>query len=253
MEKLLPPDLEARTKNAVKRFWSGRLDTAVASQEGGRGSVIRGNNLDGFADIIKHICLHCGLSEDHVIISGRTRLTVPGYFRPTKMWDSLIIYKGRLVAAFEFKSQVGPSFGNNFNNRSEESIGSASDFWIAHRENAFSFLGESGNAHNIKPPFLGFLMLLEDCEASKRSVRVDDANFKPFPEFVDSSYARRYELLIERMVAEKLYSSGCLILTDREAGARSGNYLCPNDLLSPLSLFADLAGTLFAAKETYSN
>jgi hypothetical protein len=27
-----------------------------------------------------------------------------------------------------------PSFGNNFNNRSEEAIGSASDIWIAYRE-----------------------------------------------------------------------------------------------------------------------
>lgn len=40
-------------------------------------------------------------------------LTLPGYFRPTKLWDLLITNEGRLVAALELKSHVGPSFGNN--------------------------------------------------------------------------------------------------------------------------------------------
>ena len=43
-------------------------------------------------------------------------LTLPGYFRPTKLWDLLVTYKGQLIAAIELKSHVGPSFGNNFNN-----------------------------------------------------------------------------------------------------------------------------------------
>ena len=94
------------------------------------------------------------------IISGKKRLTIPGYFRPTKMWDALVIYKSRLIAAFELKSQVG-SFGNNFNNRTEESIGSANDFWTAHRENAFSIENYCNQNEieklvnkNISPPFL---------------------------------------------------------------------------------------------------
>jgi hypothetical protein len=37
----------------------------------------------------------------------------------------------------EFKSQIGPSFGNNFNNRTEEALGSATDIWAAYREGAF--------------------------------------------------------------------------------------------------------------------
>jgi hypothetical protein len=35
-------------------------------------------------------------------------LTLPGYFRLTKLWDLLVIYKGELIAAIELKSQVGP-------------------------------------------------------------------------------------------------------------------------------------------------
>lgn len=43
---------------------------------------------------------------------------------------------GNLLAVIEFKSQLG-SYGNNFNNRAEEAIGSSVDFWMAFRENQF--------------------------------------------------------------------------------------------------------------------
>jgi hypothetical protein len=52
---------------------------------------------------------------------------LPGFFRPTKEWDLLAIHDGKLLAVIEAKSQVGPSFGNNFNNRTEEAMGSALD------------------------------------------------------------------------------------------------------------------------------
>jgi hypothetical protein len=49
--------------------------------------------------------------------------------------------------------QVDPFFGNNFNSRSEEAIGSATDIWVAYREGRFG----------KKPaPFLGYFFLLED-------------------------------------------------------------------------------------------
>src|SRR5471030_2748197 len=74
-------------------------------------------------------------------------------YRPEKKWDLIVISNKQLVCVMEFKSQVGPSFGNNFNNRTEEAIGSATDIWAAYREGAF------------KPssrPWLGYLMLLEE-------------------------------------------------------------------------------------------
>ena len=250
MSKLLPRDFDSRVRDAIIRFWTGRLSTDGTSQEGGRGSVIGGKNLDGFSELIREVALFCEIPNDNILVTGKSRLTIPGFFRPTKMWDSLVVYRGRLVAAFELKSQVGPSFGNNFNNRSEESIGSAADFWTAHRERAFtlddgSMRFETGDA---KPPFLGYLMLLEACPSSTRGVRVEETHFKVFPEFVNSSYARRYELLIERLVAEKLYSSACLILSNRGS---EGEFSSPKVTLSPTNLFADFAASLLSAKETY--
>ena len=38
----------------------------------------------------------------------RAVLTLPGYFRPTKLWDLLVIHKGQLIAAIELKIK-GPN------------------------------------------------------------------------------------------------------------------------------------------------
>ncbi|CAN5215394.1 PaeR7I family type II restriction endonuclease [soil metagenome] len=253
MSKLLPPNFDELVLNAVKDFWGRRLRSDITSQQGGRGSVIGGGNLDSFSLLIREVALFCEIPAESITITGKGRLTIPGYFRPTKMWDALVVYKGRLVAAFELKSQVGPSFGNNFNNRSEESIGSAADFWTAHRERAFHCTNPEMlfETQDSKPPFLGYLMLLEECPRSTTKVRVEEAHFKIFPEFVDSSYAKRYEILVERLVAEKLYTSATLILSGREKGEVTGEYTSPKETLSPRSLFADFAGALLAAKETY--
>ena len=254
MGKLLPDNFDELVTNAIKQFWTSRTSGIATSQEGGRGSVIGGKNLDGFAELIKVIAQNCGIPNECIVTTGKKNLTIPGYFRPTKMWDSVVVYKGRLIAGFELKSQVG-SFGNNFNNRTEESIGSAKDFWTAHREKIFELSNHStgeqflSNAIDMKPPFLGYLMLLEDCPESTTPVKLDESHFKTFPEFKNSSYAKRYQILCERLVLEGLYSSASLILSNRESGKMLGSFISPTEMLSPKSLFADFAGRLLAAVE----
>ena len=71
-------------------------------------------------------------------IKVKSKLELPGYYRAEKKWDLLVISKGHLVAAIEFKSQAGESIGNNVNNRSEEAIGMATDLWVAFRGSAVS-------------------------------------------------------------------------------------------------------------------
>ncbi len=115
---------------------------------------------------------------------------------------------GQFLAGIEFKSQVG-SFGNNYNNRTEEAIGSACDLWAAYREGAF------------KPsarPWLGYLMLLEHAPESTRPVRAQEPHFKVFPEFKKASYAKRYEILLTKLVRERLYDSACFLLSDSKNG-----------------------------------
>jgi len=256
MSKLLPSNFDELVADAVLQFWTGRISTAIQSQAGGRGPVISGKNLNAFANLILAIGRYVGFSDKEIIVASKGKQVIPGYFRATKEWDALVVYEGHLLAAFELKSQVG-SFGNNGNNRAEEVLGSATDFWTAHREKGFEArtiskkCGALFETRESKPPFLGFLMLLEDCAKSAGKVKVKEPHFKVRPEFVEASYAKRFEILLERMVAEQLYSSTCLLLSPRDKGAADGSYSFPKDTLSPRSFFADFAAKLLAAKETY--
>jgi hypothetical protein len=147
---------------------------------------------------------------------------LPGWFRAEKKWDLVVVHEGELLAAVEFKSQIGPSFGNNFNNRTEEALGSATDIWAAYREGAF------------KPsarPFLGYLMLLEDCDRSRAPVRVVSPHFQVFPEFRQASYRDRYAILIEKLLRDRLYDGVCF-LSSKITSATTGDYAEPNPELT---------------------
>jgi hypothetical protein len=135
------------------------------------------------------------------------------------------------VAAIEFKSQVG-SFGNNFNNRTEEAIGTAHDFSVAYREGAF---GEQ-----IRP-FVGWFMLLEDTEGSRSPVKDNSPHFPPFLDFNQTSYSQRYDILCKKMVQEQLYSSACLLLSSSTA-IKTGKYECLSDLTSLKTFVTSFAG-----------
>jgi len=144
-------------------------------------------------------------------IYRKKRLELPGYFRPTKEWDLLVISENRLLAVIEAKSQVGPSFGNNFNNRTEEAMGSALDLWTAYREGAF---------RETSHPWLGYLFLLEDCPRSQQPVKVREPHFEVFPEFRDASYAQRYELFCRKLVLERHYSAAVFLKAKSKDGIK---------------------------------
>ena len=112
------------------------------------------------------------------------------------------------MAALEFKSQVGPSFGNNFNNRTEEAIGTAHDLWTAYREGAFG---------KQPRPFVGWLMMVEDAPASRRAITDRSPHFPVFKEFQGASYLQRYNILCQRLMKEQLYSAACVITSPRTA------------------------------------
>ncbi|SEV96642.1 PaeR7I family type II restriction endonuclease [Luteibacter sp. 329MFSha] len=228
-------DFENRAREAVKAFWTGRsaaiqkqLEAGVEGQ-GGRAAVVGGKNMDGFLLLIQEIVRANGLGRAQILLKKGV-VTLPGYFRPTKMWDLLVVNDGRLVAALELKSQVG-SFGNNFNNRTEEAIGTAHDFWTAYREGA---LGDQA------PPFVGWLMLVEDSQGSSTPVRDKSPHFPVFPEFQGASYAKRYEILCRRLVQEKLYSQAALMLSPETAG-EDGAYSSLSDITSLRNFVAAFA------------
>ncbi len=218
-----------REKARQKQIESGRTD------QGERAGVTAGKNMDGFLALVVDLVRSNGLAHAH-IHQQKAALTLPGFFRPTKLWDLLVINEGRLVAAVEFKSQVGPSFGNNFNNRTEEAIGTAQDLKTAYREGAFG---------DHPRPFVGWMMMVEDAPESSRPVTDRSPHFPIFKEFEKASYLQRYEVLCRRLVQEQLYSSATLLASPRSA-VSTGNFTCLSELTSLETFVTSFAGHVAA-------
>lgn len=200
-------DIEKRLRAAVQSYWNARAKNKEKQIQGGkidagtRGEVTGGTQMGAMEVLVADILYEAGLKK--VDVRTRTALELPGYYRAEKKWDLMVISEGQLVTVMEFKSQVGPSFGNNFNNRSEEAIGSASDIWVAYRERRFG---------SSPTPFLGYFFLLEDCPRVKTPVGNREPYFKVDPVFDRASYSKRYELLCRRLVLERVYSAACLVM-----------------------------------------
>ena len=132
--------LDKKIRDAVRKYWHTRQSqherqgTANGSKDAGyRAAVTGGAHIDGFIALMKELLYESGLKDAEIVVARKSAI-LPGYFRPTKQWDLLALSGKNLIGIIEFKSQVGPSFGNNFNNRVEEALGSATDLWKAFRE-----------------------------------------------------------------------------------------------------------------------
>jgi hypothetical protein len=219
-------NLHDRTSNAVAHYWQTRAaqrkkqEAGAKADQGLRSAVTGDAQMGGFIDLFTELVTEAGISGNCVF--RKKAVELPGFFRPTKEWDLLLVRERTLIAAIEAKSQVGPSFGNNFNNRAEEAIGSAPDLWTAFREKAYL---------DSPQPFLGYFFMLEDCDASNRPVGVQEPHFKVFPEFVGASYIRRYELFCRKLVLERHYTASAFITSCSLEGLQ-GAYKTPADDLS---------------------
>ncbi len=243
----LAPDIQAKLRGAVRQFWlvrqaqSDKQGSAKGARDSGeRAAVTGGAQMDGFVNLVRDVLCEYGLPRASV--HCESHLELPGWYRPEKQWDLIVVSNGSFLAGIEFKSQVGPSFGNNYNNRTEEALGSASDLWAAYREGAF------------KPsarPWLGYLMLLEDCANSNTPVRAREPHYKVFAEFRNASYAQRYELLLTKMVRERLYDSACLLLASGEP-SRYGDFREPSAELRFEHFISSLLAKAIAASRTGS-
>jgi hypothetical protein len=203
------------------------------ADQGFRSAVTGGAQMDGFIQLLTALVTDAGVPESCVY--RKKAVELPGFFRPAKEWDLLVVRDGELLAAIETKSQAGPSFSNNFNNRTEEALGSALDLWTAFREGAFA---------DSRQPFLGYFFMLEECETSVRPVRVKEPHFKVFPEFREASYLCRYELFCRKLVRERHYTAAAFV-SSTATGGRRGEYTTPASDLSPEHFARALAAHLW--------
>lgn len=204
-------DWRARIDDALLAFWTGR-DEQVARQRasgridaGTRGAVTGGGHLDEIARLLADVAVAAGADPTQTAYSGgpsARRTVLPGYYRPTKSWDLVVWESDTPIVVVELKSQVG-SFGNNANNRVEESLGNPVD------------LRGAADARLIRGrPWTGYAYVIEDCPASRRAsrertdVRVDAA-------FRDWTYVSRVGILCARMAEMGDYDATWAVATER--------------------------------------
>jgi hypothetical protein len=223
------PNYDKELAKAVRYFWRIRAkqhkhqgSRSGQKDAGNRAAVTGGKHADGFVRLIAGIVKDAGLRNVQIHIAEKKQRTLPGFYRPSKEWDLVVLSGGDLVAVVEVKSQVG-SFGNNFNNRVEEALGNATDFWAAYREGIFK---------PSQKPWLGYLFMLE---ARPESIRATQRiNLNPYAvdeAFQERSYAKRYELVCERLLRDRLYDAACFFTSNADTGKR-GVYEQPNEELS---------------------
>ena len=209
-----PIDIDERFRKAVQHYWDTlgvqgeKQGSGGAEDYGHRRRVTGGKQMGEMESLVADILCHAGLRRES--IRTRSALELPGYFRPEKRWDLVVVEDNQLVAALEFKSQAAPSYGNNVNNRSEEAIGNATDIWTAYRE------GRLGKMEGFRP-FLGYFFLLEDQPEVHQPVGNKEPHFPVDPIFKGASYCRRYELICKRLVLERLYDVACLTVATNAA------------------------------------
>lgn len=200
---------------AVAHYWRTRQRQSKSQQkrggsdQGARAAVTGGAQMDGFVKLISDLIVKAGMPKACVHLNSQ--LELPGYYRPTKEWDLLVVKDDKLICVLEMKSQVGPSFGNNFNNRTEEAMGSAMDMWTAYREGAFG---------SAPQPWMGYLFMLEDCPKSNSPVKVSEPHFDVFPEFKGASYAKRYELFCRKLMRERQYTAATFLMSESKSGLK---------------------------------
>ena len=218
-------DVRKELSKAVKHFWATRgRQKANQGQDSGhkdagnRAAVTGGKHADGFVKLIAAIVEDAGLADFEIHTTRKLARTLPGYFRPSKEWDLVVVSGNDLVAAVEVKSQVG-SFGNNFNNRVEEALGNATDFWTAYREGIFNPSGR---------PWLGYLFMLEEDARSTQATK--EIHLSPFQVdkcFQKLSYAQRYQKVCERLLRERLYDAACFFSSNGKDGLK-GKFIEPS-------------------------
>lgn len=230
MSDLLPAQFDTFVSNAVRTFWQGQnrgVDSRVC--------------MEGFQSVLRAVAHHAGLPLSSVIVEPSQRV-LPGYFRATHTWDALVVHEGQLLGAFMFTAQVG-AFEQTFDSIAEEAVGCAADLWKSFEKGAFQH-----NEKVARPPFLGWLMMLEEGEELRAPVKCQEPQFKVFSAFKDAPYAQRYRLLFARVQAEKLYERAAVILSKKEDAAL-GSY---HGLSTDTSIRAMFLGFAAHTKEELS-
>lgn len=173
---------------------------------GTAGTVRGGKHFDAIATLLAKFFVDAGYPPESIRVDKSQGLELPGYYRPQKQWDVVVIHEGVLVAAFELKALGGPSYGNNFNNRVEEALGSAVDLRRATLAELFP----------REKPWLGYFFVMEDGEKSRSPVKTAKGALPVDEIWHGTSYQDRFGIFCRRLVDERLYDAVCFATSSAE-------------------------------------
>ncbi|MFF1867516.1 PaeR7I family type II restriction endonuclease [Kitasatospora herbaricolor] len=197
-------------EDAVAAYWGVKqtqIEKSVISGAvgaGTAGAVRGGKHFDSIAALLAKFFLDAGYPPESIRITSG--LALPGYYRPQKQWDVVVAYEDTLVAAFELKALGGPSFGNNYNNRVEEALGSAVDLRRAALADIYP--GER--------PWLGYFFIMQDAEGSRTPVATARGALPVEDIWHGKSYQDRFGIFCQRLMAEQLYDAVCYVTSSAE-------------------------------------
>lgn len=91
-------DLDAELAQAVRHFWQVRSlqkeqqgSSSGKKDAGERGSVTGGKHADGFVHLVAAIVKDAALTDTRIHISEKRPRTLPGFYRPCKEWDLVVL------------------------------------------------------------------------------------------------------------------------------------------------------------------
>jgi len=95
----LHPEIEKKLRRAIRHFWSTRDSQAKkqgsksgSRDAGARTAVTGGHQMDGFVNLVREYLCANGLPRTQVYCNRAVEL--PGWYRPEKQWDLLVVAGG---------------------------------------------------------------------------------------------------------------------------------------------------------------
>jgi Restriction endonuclease XhoI len=198
--------LEKSVQAALDGWITARIEQKARStaggsaQQGNRAAVVGGKHLDGVNALIADRIMD--IAGPGLEFRVNRAATLPGFYRPTKSWDLVVVRAGTPVLAVEYKSMVG-SEGKNLNNRADEIFGMAEDL-------------RQAEIHGLLPKNMkrAYVFIMGITSKSTEPVGAKTQIGTVDPIFDGASYLERAALMCERMRETGLFNLVWMIGVD---------------------------------------